>query len=113
MVLCYDLVSHGKNAEDSTSPASPRISKTAQIDPGGNNRRPCAISTRPNLAPSAKNLVYTYSKVKIWFILVVRHTCRVIYVTGLAQKFKNLKICPERPSGAIIDALEGRVPDQT
>ena len=54
----------------------------------------------PNLGPSAKNFVYTYPKVAIWFISVVVHTYRVIYIPSPSQKLKNLEICPDRPPGA-------------
>ena len=65
-------------------------------------------SSSPNLGPSAKNLVYTYTKVAIWSISVVVHTCRIIYITSLAQNLKNIKICLDCPPGAVIDYLEGQ-----
>ena len=49
-----------------------------------------STSSLPNLGPSAKNLDYTHTKVAIWSISVVLHTCRVIDITSLAQNLKNL-----------------------
>ena len=77
------------------------------------DRRPYAISTRPNLGPSAKNLVYTYYKVARWFIAVVRHTYGVIYYATPAQNLKNLENLPRTTSGNQNLLLERQVPDQT
>ena len=33
-------------------------------------------------------------------VIVVGHTCRVIYITSLDKILKKLEICPERPPGA-------------
>ena len=44
----------------------------------------------------------------MWFLSVVQHTYRVIYVTSLSLNLKNCKICPERPPEGIIDDLERR-----
>ena len=56
-------------------------------------------SSNPNIGSSAKKLVYTYSKVAVWFISVVRHTCQVIYIASLAQNLKNLENLPRTTSG--------------
>ena len=88
-------------------PEPSKIEKSAQNDPREPKPCPCAITTRPNLGPSAKKFVYTYSKVAIWFISVVEHTYRVIYHQP-AQNLQKIKICPERPTGAIIDDREGQ-----
>ena len=53
-------------------------------------------STSPNLGPSATNLGFTLEKGNIWSISVVSHTCRVIYITSLAQNIKISKICSDR-----------------
>ena len=53
---------------DITSP--PRNSKIAQIaTPGSHNRRPWRPRTRPNLDPSARNLLCIYPEAEIWFYL--------------------------------------------
>ena len=59
-----------------------------QTTPGSHNRRPLGPSTRPNLGPSAKNLVYIYSKVTIWSIAVVMHTCGVMDITSPQKNSK-------------------------
>ena len=65
-------------------------------------------SSSRNLGPSASNLGYTYTEVVVCSIAVDRHTYRVLYITRPSQNLKNLKICPERPRGPIIDDLERR-----
>ena len=88
-------------------PESQKLQNLPRTTPGSHNRRPYAITTKPNLGPIAKNLVYTYSKVARWFISVVRRTCRVIYITSPAQNLKDCKICPERPPGTKTFYLRG------
>ena len=53
----------------------------------------------PNLGPSAKTLVYTWNKVAIWPISVVRRTYRVIYITSPSQNLKNLENLLRTTSG--------------
>ena len=77
------------------------------------NLRPWAITTNPTLGPSAKDVGYIPVKVNRLSISVVRHTCRVIYITSTAQNLKNLKICPNRPSGVTIGAFEHQGVPQT
>ena len=38
---------------------------------------------------SAKDLACKHAKVNIWSIAVVRHTCRVIYITSPSQNLKK------------------------
>ena len=64
-----------------------------------------STSSLPNLGSSAKNLDYILTKVAMWSISVVGHTCRVIHITSPSRNLKNVKNRPERPSGAMIDAL--------
>ena len=70
-------------------------------------------SSSPNLGPSAMNLVYTYTKVAIWSISVVVHTCRVIYITSPAQNLKKLQNLPRTTPGNQNLLLEQQVPIQT
>ena len=65
-------------------------------------------SSSRNLGPSVSNLGYTYTEVVVCSIAVDRHTYRLLYITRPSQNLKNLKICPERPRGPIIDDLERR-----
>ena len=79
------------------SPEYKKSRKSAQIadlrEPKPFTRGP---STTPNLSPSANNFVCAQEKGNIWSISVVSHTCRVIYITSLAQNIKISKICSDR-----------------
>ena len=77
-------------------------------DPMSHDRRPSTITTKPNLGPSAKHLVYIHTQFAIWFIAVVGHTYRDIDSASPSQNLKNVKICPDRPPRAVIDHREGR-----
>ena len=77
--------------------------KSPRTTPGSHYRRSCTISTRPNRAPRAKSFLWICTKATIWF-----HSGKWLYLvrTTYHHPAQNLKkICPERPSGTVWDAL--------